>query len=109
MQREEQPLRRLLVDLSEIDFNASFNTDDSPDPTVGYLDTATGAVHTVPLAALRAAEEGEEGEPLEDWDAETGELAVALLEDTQGPYQELEPWEPSEEYDLMESFPPAPL
>jgi hypothetical protein len=104
MQPEEQPLRQLPVDLSEIDFNASFNSDDSPDPTVGYLDTVTGAVHTVSLAALRAAEDEEENAQLEDWDEESVELAAAIVEDAEGRYQPIEPWETSEEYDLMESF-----
>jgi hypothetical protein len=66
------------------------------------LDTQTGAVHSVPLSALRAAEEEDGG--LGDWEEEIVEQAVAILEDTEGRYERIEPWESSEEYDLMESF-----
>jgi hypothetical protein len=105
MQSEEQPLRQLPVDLSEIDFNASFNNSDSPDPPVGYLDTRTGAVHSVPLSVLRAAEEEEEENGgLGGLEEEIMKQAIVILEDTEGRYERIEPWESSEEYDLMESF-----
>jgi len=105
MPSEPSSLRRLPVDLEEIDTCASF-TRDSWDEAgqIGFVDTETGAVHTLSVAALRAAEDGDEADSLSQWERDDYAQAVTILEDATDRYERIEQWETGEEYRLMEEF-----
>lgn len=101
----QESLRRLEVDLSEIDFIAGFPFDPLGDyPQVGYVDTQTGAVHQVSLNALRCLEDDEDPESLDPEDAGDVEIASQILEGLGSRFVRIESWEASEEYRLMERF-----
>jgi len=101
----ERELRRVEIDLSELDFLASCRADDSPDyPSVPYLDSETGAVYSVSLNALGCLEDGEDPEGLDEEDACSLEVAAAIVEDAAGRFVRVPYWQSRDEFRLMERF-----
>jgi Uncharacterised protein family (UPF0158) len=101
---QPEPLRHLPVDLSELDFLASFRADEMKDPILGYLDTQTGDVHSVSRAALACAEEEGDPDDLEPEAQNELDLAIRIAADGAGRHVQVEAWESRDEYRLMERF-----
>src|SRR5690242_4251959 len=107
MEPGDKPLRRLSVDLTDIDTYAGEDQGAGLDEYEhhGYVDTLTGAVHIVYVDAFRCAEEEITPEELPNWvSLEDVEAAAAILRDDTGRYHNIERWESSEEFELMEGF-----
>jgi hypothetical protein len=93
------------VDLSEIEVIAT-ERDEGYDEysRTGYVDTQTGAVHIVYRQTFRCLEEETDPEELDEWAQTDLDVAEAILSDTEGRFEEIERWDSSEEYELMEEF-----
>jgi hypothetical protein len=106
MGAESGKLRRLPVDLSEIEEIAG----ESDEPMYqehsrsGWVDTQTGEVHIIYQDTFCCANGELEVEALEEWQVNDLEAAEAILRDTEGRYRQVERWDSSEEFRLMEEF-----
>jgi hypothetical protein len=99
------PLRRLPVDLSEIDLLRDMRPEDAHDyPFSGYLDLETGAVHQVLCEALSAVEDGEDRETLSPEAQEDWELAEQIIDGMMVRFLRIESAEPRGDFRLMEEF-----
>jgi hypothetical protein len=104
--KPSDPPRRLPVNLHEVAFLAS-QSEEFLDPSAavdGFVDTRTGAVHSLLRDALRCVEEGEDREDYPDIPEEEFELAETILADREERFQKIERWHSSEAFELMEEF-----